>query len=293
MAAIFIFTCMAAGVKYLSETIETPQIIFYRSFVGLVPLIVWMLVRREFPAALHTVRPLGHLWRAVVGTAAMGFYFMALARLPLPDVTAILYASPLITLGLATVILGERVGLHRWSAVGIGLGGVLLILWPHLGAGLAEGDRAALGAILALMTAFSMAFVMIQIRSLTGTESTSTIVLYFSLYPSLFALATLPFGWTVPSAGEFTILMLIGLGGGCGQLLLTQSYRYAPVSVVAPFEYTAMLWALLLGFTIFGDVPQVIMLVGAAIVIGAGLYVIYRERRLGIADKQAPRTQGT
>jgi drug/metabolite transporter (DMT)-like permease len=285
---VLVFTSMAAAVKYLSDTIETGQIIFYRSFVGLIPLLIWMLVRREFPAALETARPLGHLWRAVIGVSAMACYFLALARLPLPDVTAILYASPLITLALATVMLSERVGIHRWSAVGTGLGGVLLILWPHLGTGIDLADRSALGAVFAMGTACMMALVMIQIRSLTGTESTSTIVLYFSLYPSLFALLTLPFGWTVPSGAELALLVMIGLGGGAGQLLLTQSYRYAPASVVAPFEYTAMLWALLLGFAIFGDVPRPIMLVGATIVIAAGLYVIYRERRLGLADKHPP-----
>jgi drug/metabolite transporter (DMT)-like permease len=286
---VLVFTTMAAAVKYLSDSIETGQIIFYRSFVGLVLLIVWMAARREFPAALKTARPLGHLWRAVIGTTAMALYFLALARLPLPDVTAILYASPLITLMLATLLLKEKVGIHRWSAVGTGLGGVLIILWPHLGAGLGQGGAAAFGALLAFAAAWAMALVMIQIRSLTSTESTSTIVFYFSLYPSLLALMTLPFGWTVPNAAELVLLIMIGLGGGVGQLLLTQSYRYAPASVVAPFEYTAMLWALVLGFVIFGDVPQAIMLLGAAIVIAAGLYVIYRERRLGLADTRPPR----
>lgn len=281
---------MAAAVKYLSDAIEIGQIVFYRSFVALVPIIVWMAIRREFPAAIDTARPLGHMWRAVFGTTAMATYFLALARLPLPDVTAILFGSPLITLMLATVMLGERVGIYRWSAVWVGLGGVLLILWPHLGAGLAGGGPAAAGALFAMVTACAMALVMIQIRSLTSTESTSTIVLYFSLYPSLLALLTLPFGWTVPTAGEFAILVAIGLGGGVGQLLLTQSYRYAPASVVAPFEYTAMLWALGLGFVLFGDMPQAVMLVGASIVIAAGLYVIYRERRLGIADKRPARS---
>lgn len=289
---MLVFTSMAAVVKYLSPTIESGQMIFYRSFVGLVPLIVWMLMRGEFPSALRSHRPLGHLWRAIVGTGAMAFYFLALARLPLPDVTAITYASPLITLMLAALLLRERVGMYRWSAVGVGLGGVLVILWPHLGEGVGT-EGAALGAIFALLTAVGMALVMIQLRNLTRTEPTSTIVLYFSLFASLLALLTLPFGWTVPTAFEFALLIGLGLSGGVGQILLTQCYRYAPASVVAPFEYTTMLWALVLGYVVFGDVPQLIMLVGATIVIASGLYVIYRERRLGLAQADSPKPTPT
>jgi drug/metabolite transporter (DMT)-like permease len=289
---VLVFTGMAAMVKYLSDTIETGQIVFYRSFVGLVPLLVWMLARGEFPTALRTTRHGGHLWRAAIGTAAMATYFLALARLPLPDVTAIIYASPLITLMLATVLLGEKVGIHRWSAVAVGLAGVLLVLWPHLGAdgGPSSGDAAATGAVLALITAACMALVMIQLRKLTRTETTAAVVFYFSVYASLLALFTLPFGWTVPTRGEFVLLVAMGLAGGVGQILLTQSYRYAPAAVVAPFEYTTMLWALLLGFVVFGDVPTAIMLSGAAVVIAAGLYVIHRERQLGIADARPPRS---
>lgn len=274
---------MAAIVKHLSDRYPTGQLVFFRSFFGFLPIILWMVLRREFVTSLRTARPVGHLWRATIGTTGMIVYFLALARLPLPDVTAITYASPLITLVLASFLLKERIGIYRWSAVAVGLVGVLLILWPHLGAGVDLSGGAALGAIFALLTACGMALVMIQLRHLTRTEATSTIVFYFTLFSSLLALTTLPFGWVMPDLREGAILVGLGLIAGIGQILLTQSYRYAPASVVAPFEYTTMLWALLLGYIFFSEVPQFIVLFGAAIVIAAGLFVIYRERKLGIA----------
>lgn len=281
---------MAALVKALSDSFPPGQLIFFRCFFGLPPLLVWMAWRGEVRSGMRTTRPLGHLWRAMIGTAAMSVYFIALGLLPLPDVTAILYASPLMTLVLASLMLGERVGCYRWGAVGIGFAGVLLILWPHVSTGRSIDDTSVTGAICAFATAACMALVMIQLRSLTRTERTSTVVFYFTIFSSLLALLSAPFGWEFPTAKQMALLVCLGFAGGIGQILLTQSYRYAPASVVAPFEYSSMLMALLLGYAVFGDVPEAIVLVGAGIVIAAGLYVIHRERRLGIADARQTRT---
>lgn len=278
---------MAALVKYVSADVPTGELIFARSFFALPPLLVWTMMRNEFPTALRTHRISGHLVRGALGGGAMAAFFTALAYLPLPDMTAIQFVAPLMTLALATVMLGETVGVFRWSAVGVGFLGVILILWPYLGDGLNLSDEGAIGAIVALFGAALTALAMIQVRQLTGTETTAAIVFYFSLTCSALALLTVPFGWVVPDLWTGVVLVSIGLLGGVGQILLTQSYRYAPASVIAPFDYTAMIWSLIIGYLMFSEVPAPIVLIGAAVVIAAGLFVIWRERQLGIQrDRQ-------
>lgn len=284
-----LFTVMAALVKLVSDTVPTGEIVFFRSFFALPPLLVWLALRRELPGCLRTEKPLGHLWRAAAGMAAMAFNFLALSLLPLPNVTAIVFVSPLIVLPLATIFLAERAGIYRWSAVLVGLCGVLVILSPNLSAGVLSEEGAVLGSAFALSAAVMMAIVVIHVRNLTRTESTGAIVFYFSAFGSLIALVTIPFGWVLPDPRELVFLLLVGLVGGVAQILLTQSYKYAPASVLAPFEYTAMIWSLMLGFFVFGDVPRIVVLVGAAIVIAANIFVILRERRLGIDRSKARR----
>lgn len=285
---------MAALVKYVSADVPTGELIFARSFFALPPLLIWTIARNEFPTALRTHRFSGHLVRGAFGVGAMGGFFIALRFLPLPDLTAIQFVAPLITLALASVMLGETVGVFRWSAVGVGFLGVLLILWPYLGAGVNVTDERGLGAIVALFGAALTALAMVQVRQLTATETTAAIVFYFSVTCSVFGLATVPFGWIVPDLWTGAILVSIGLLGGVGQILLTQSYRYAPASVIAPFDYTAMIWSLIIGYLMFSELPIPIVLVGASIVIAAGLFVIWRERQLGIQrDRQRRAGQPT
>lgn len=276
------FTVMAALVKILAERVPMGEIMFFRSFFALPALLMWLAARKEFRAALSTSRPMGHLWRAVAGMAAMGLNLSAVSLLPLPNVTAIIFISPLIVLPLAVIFLGERAGIYRWSAVLVGILGVGIILSPNLSAGVTLSNQSAIGSACALSAAVMMAIVVIHVRNLAKTEATGAIVFYFSAFGSLFTLATWPFGWVMPDPRELLLLVLVGVIGGVGQILITQSYKYAPASVIAPFEYTAMIWSLLLGFFVFGDVPQPVVLVGATIVISANIFVILRERRLGI-----------
>ncbi len=222
--------------------------------------------------------------------------FAALARLPLVDATAISFAAPLITVAFAAWFLGERVRIYRWSAVGVGFIGVVVMLWPYLDFGQfsAEGaaaQAATLGAIFALMGAFTNAGAVVQTRRLTDTETTSSIVFYFSLSCALAGLATLPFGWIWPHGWQLAALIGAGLVGGTAHIFLTESYRYAPASMIAPFDYTTMVWAFVLGYWMFGEVPTVYVYIGAAIVAASGLFVIWRERQLGLrreAESEGP-----
>jgi len=295
LISALLFALMSAQVRYLGDVAPVGQMVFYRSAFAILPVVVIYAWRGELRTALYTGRPLGQLGRGLISVCGMFTNFGALTRLPLADATAISFASPLITVALAAVILKERVRVYRWSAVGIGFVGVIVMLLPHLEIGHYAGATAAgaLGAVLALVSAFCNAGTVIQTRRLTQSETTSSIVFYFSLICALAGLATLPFGWHSPTGIELGMLISVGILGGIAHLFLTESYRFATASVVAPFDYTSMLWALMLGFWFFGEVPTALVFVGAAIVAGAGLYVIWRERQLGLQrarEKEGPPT---
>jgi drug/metabolite transporter (DMT)-like permease len=203
----------------------------------------------------------------------------------LPEAIAINYASPLIAVVLGALILHEVVRLYRWSAVVIGLFGVMIIIWPRMTL-FAEGNvghNEAMGALAALGGAVMAAFAMMLVRRLVQTERTSTIVIYFSISASVIALVSVPFGWVAPSWPQLAMLIGAGIAGGIAQILLTECYRHAPMSTIAPFEYTSMLLGLGIGFLFFGDIPTFEMLIGSVIVMGAGGYIIYREHQLAIA----------
>jgi drug/metabolite transporter (DMT)-like permease len=289
LSSTLLFAFMSALIRWLGEVVPLGQVVFFRAAFAIVPVLLIYTLRRELWAAVRTTRIAGHLGRGSMGAASMFFNFGALARLPLADCTAISFASPLITVALAAVWLKERVRIYRWSAVVVGLVGVVVMLLPRLSLGSFAGMSAAatIGALCAAGGAFTNSGSVIQTRRLTDTETTSSIVFYFSFFCALAGLASLPFGWYMPSLLELAGLVMIGVIGGVSHLLLTESYRYAPASLVAPFDYTAMLWAVLLGHWLFAELPDRSIVGGAAIVVGAGLFVIWRERQLGLQRAKA------
>jgi len=292
VAATLLFVIMAAVVKYVSESAPIGQIVFFRSFFCLPVLVVWAIALGEFPTAFRTRNLRGHFYRCLFGGSSMTLFFIALALLPLPNVTAIQFVSPLVTVLLAALMLGEKVGIYRSAAVVVGFCGVLIILSPYLAEGFQLSDTKALGTVLAVVGAMLMALAMIQVRQLTGSETTVAIVFYFSVFCSVFALFSAPFGWVMPDLETLALLIVIGLIGGVAQILLTQGYRYAPASLLAPFDYTAMLWSLAIGYVIFAEVPTATILLGAGIVISAGLFVIWRERQLGLRREREKQIGG-
>ncbi|MCA1242507.1 DMT family transporter [Stappia stellulata] len=281
IGATLLFTAMVALVKLLEARYPVGEVIFARSFFGLIPVLVMVWWQGEGSSVFKTRRPLGHIGRALIGGSAMAMWFAALARLPLPDATAISFSAPLITVALAAVILREKVRFYRWTAVVVGFLGILIILSPHLGA-TAPTQGTTEGAMLAFAAAVAMALAMITVRRLTNTERTSTIVIWFTGVMALLSLASAPFGWTVPTGTDALMLISIGLFGGIGQILLTTSYRFADASTIAPFDYTTMIWTVIVGWLVFSEVPTLEVMAGAIIVIGAGVFVIYRERQLGL-----------
>lgn len=287
LGSVAIFVAMSTMIKATGDTLPAGQIVFYRSAFAIVPVLAWLAFRGDLAGAWKTDNILSHFWRGLVGVIAMGFGFYGLTQLPLPDTIAIGYAMPLITVVFAALFLGEIVRIYRWSAVLVGLSGVLIISWPRLS--LLDGDMSsgeALGVIAVLASAVLGAVAMILVRRLVLTEKTHTIVLYFSLSAALLSLATMPFGWVVPDWQTLSLMAGAGFCGGIAQIMLTQSYRYADVSTIAPFDYTSILLGIALGYMFFGDMPTLSMLVGTVIVVGAGIFVILREHSLGLERKK-------
>jgi drug/metabolite transporter (DMT)-like permease len=213
----------------------------------------------------------------------MGLGFAGLGYLPLPEVTAIGYAAPLLTVIFAAMFLGEEVRIFRISAVALGMTGVLIVLAPRLSIGPESASMAeAFGAMLVLGGAVFAALAQVFVRKLVNTEATAAIVFYFSLTATMLSLVTLPFGWVWPTVTEAVLLIGAGLLGGLGQILLTSSYREADASLVAPFDYVSMIFALAIGYFVFAEVPTWTMLGGAALIVVAGILIIWRERKLGL-----------
>ena len=281
-----LFAAMSALVRQLGDVAPIGQLVFFRSACAIPPVLLIYAFRGELMSAVRTNRPFGQLGRGLLSVGGMFTNFSALTRLPLADATAISFASPLITVALAAVILKERVRAYRWTAVLVGFVGVIVMLIPHFDvshyAAAGAASVATVGSIFAIVAAFCNAGTVIQTRRLAQSETTSSIVFYFSLVTALAGALTLPFAWHTPTGSELLALVSLGVLGGIAHIFLTESYRHAAASVVAPFDYSAMLWALLLGYFVFGELPSALVYVGAVIVTGAGLFVIWRERALGV-----------
>ncbi|TCT04702.1 DMT family transporter [Aquabacter spiritensis] len=279
LCATLSFAAMSTLARGIADEVTSGQIVFARSFIGLLPLLVWVRWRGEVRAAISTRNVWGHVVRGLVGVCAMWGGFAALGYIPLAEAIAFTYVTPLMTVVLAAVLLRERVPGHRWIAVGIGFLGIVTMLTPLFSAHGLGADGAALGVAFALGGAICAAFAVTQVRRLTQTETTGAIVFYFSVVSSLAALTTAPW-WTLPSRETGFALIGIGLLGGAGQIMLTAATRFAPASVVAPFNYATLLWAIFFGALFFREWPHPYVFIGAALVVAAGAGIAWRDGRL-------------
>ncbi|WP_119462292.1 DMT family transporter [Rhodospirillaceae bacterium SYSU D60014] len=268
-AAVSALAVLDAAVKWLTTGYSVPQIAFLRYIVGL-GLAIALALRLGGVRTLRTRRLPGHALRSVFNIATMLTFYYALALMPLADAVAIAFAAPLFMTALSVPMLRERVGPRRWTAVVIGFAGVLIILRPS-GAGL------DLAALLALTSALLYALTLISSRQLSTTEPSHTILFYYSVSVLLATGAVLPWQWTTPSLADVWIFLLAGVAGSFGQFFLAQAFRYGEVSLLAPIEYSALLWAILFGFVLWGEVPSWTVLGGAALVIASSLYIVHRE----------------
>jgi drug/metabolite transporter (DMT)-like permease len=281
LSALFLFIVMSGMIKAATQTVPPGQAVFFRSSCAIPVIALWLTLRGELMTGLIPRSITAHVWRGLFGTAGMGLTFAGLALLPLPEVTAIGYATPIFTVLLAALMLGERIRLVRISAVGLGLVGVIIVMYPRLTVDDLT-SATSLGALMVLAASILRALVQIHIRQMVEREHTAAIVFWFSVTASVLSLATIPFGWVMPSNEALWLMVGAGLIGGVAQMLVTSAYRYGPASMLAPFDYASMIFAVLIGWLWFDEWPTTVMLIGAGLVISGGALIIWRERQLGL-----------
>ena len=289
LISVAFFLMMQTCIKAAGPDVSAGQITFFRSAFAIIPIVIYLAWLKNLASAFHTNNLVGHFKRGFLGILSMICGFYGLTLLPLPEFIAIGYASPLLAVVFAAFLLGEAVRIYRWSAVCVGMVGVIIILWPKMTllqqGGLEAGE--GIGAIAVLIAAALGGLAMVQVRQLVVSEKTATIVLYFSLTGTLLSLFSLPFGWIWLDFKQTVLLIGCGIAGGVAQIFLTESYRNAEVSTIAPFEYSSIILGIAVSYVLFGDIPTSTMLIGTAIVVSAGIFIIFREHQLGLARKAA------
>lgn len=278
--ATLVFTLLQALVKDLSARgYPTVQLVFFRSLFALIPVLLLMHAQGGW-SLIKTTRPRQHFYRCLAGLIAMVCYFKAYSLLGMADAVAIGFSAPLFMTLLSIPLLGEVVGKHRWAALLVGFSGVLIMVRPG-------SELFQPAALIGLAGALCYALAMIAIRGMSRQEHSLTIVFYYSLFGAVVTGLAIPFVFVMP-LGWLDGLLMVGLGvlGGVGQFFLTQAFRLAPVAAVAPFDFTAMIWAIVLGLILFSEWPSTGVVIGAVVVGASGWYIAHREAIKRAADRR-------
>jgi drug/metabolite transporter (DMT)-like permease len=289
LASVVLFAGMTVCVKLLGDDIPIGQTIFVRGVISVIvlALLAW---RTEGLHLLKTSNVRSHALRSLSGTVSMFCLFAAVTQIPLADVTAIAFTAPMFLTILAMLFLGEKIHHFRWTALGFGFLGALIMIGPHL----SFAENSSLGALTALGAAMFSAIAMTFLRSMSGGEHAITITFYFSLTFMACAALTALGGWPMPTASQAGLILGAGLFGVFGQLTMTYSYRYAEASTIAPLDYTNMVMSVLLGYLFFDEIPALSIWLGAPLVVGSGLIILWREyhlkKQLVLAQAAAPPT---
>ncbi len=272
------FSAMHVTIRHLSADLSVYQIAFFRNAFGLMflaPLIVGGGI-----AQIRTPRLGLHALRGLVNFGAMLMFFTAVATTPLAKVTALSFTAPIFTAVMSVLVLGERFRARRWAAIGFGFLGMLVILRPGL-------SVVETGALLALAAAALWSVAMILIKMLSRTETSVAIVAWMAIFLSLFSLGPAIWTWTDPSPSAWGWLLFVGLAGSLAQVSLSQSLKETDPTAVLPFDFLKLIWTALLAAWLFGEVPDVFVWIGAAIIFGSGFYIAWRERQAGKAAARA------
>ena len=271
LLSIFMFSFGDAMGKFLVGTYSVGQLLFLRACAAL--LLLSPLIWKQRYLFLHLERPGLQLFRVVLSTLEVAAFFLATVYLPLADVITYYLAGPIFVTAMSAIFLGEKVGWRRWTAILIGFCGVLIALRP-------SAQTVSLPALIALGGSLSFATLMLITRSLRKTPD---IVMASSQFVGTFSLGAVlsAFHWVPPTSGSLVIFAAAGLISVTALFCVNRSLKLAPASVVVPYQYSMIVWAVIFGFVVFGDVPSVATLIGAAIIIGAGFYIYLRERDLG------------
>jgi len=269
--ATALFGVMDGLVKWLSADYPTVQIMFFRSAFALIPAVI-MVRRGPGFGALRTRRLKAHMIRSCFGVAAMLCFFYSYRAMPLADVTAISFAAPFIIALLSVWLLKEKVGPHRWAAIAIGFIGMLVIVQPGQ-----SGAILSHASLIVVLGTLLYALAMIQIRQMGQHEPSAVVAFYFAATCTTITALALPWNWVMPKESDLLLLCATGIAGGVAQLFMSRAYALAPAALVAPIDYTHLIWSVALGWFIWGDFPALSTWAGAAIIIASGLYILYRE----------------
>ncbi len=269
LMAVVCFSVVDVLAKWLGQDYPAVQILFFRYFFGLLPVAVFVWWSGGL-TSLRTRRLPLHILRASLLFVALLLFFEALQHLPLAEAIAVAFTAPLFVTALAGPLLGEAVDARRWGAVVLGFLGALIMVQPGSAAFRPE-------ALLVLGSAFAFSLLVTLTRRMTRTETNAALLSYSTIFAGAWSLPFLPFVWQPPAVEDVKLFVLIGLIGGVAAFCIIQAYRHAPVSVLAPFDYTALIWAALFGWLIWREQPGVEFWIGAAIVSAAGFYIARRE----------------
>lgn len=285
LTATGLFACMSAAVHVAAQAAPVGQVVFWRSAVALLPISAYLWLRGDLPNGLRTRRPMGHLVRSLLGALAMVLSFVSLAHLPVAQATALAYLVPLMSVAAAVLLLGERPGLTVHLGLGLGLAGILMMLTPSL---LLTGSRpdTLIGVAAGIGMATTTALARVQIKKLTETEAAGGIAFFFALTGTVVGLLSWPFGWIETAGTTRLALVASGLFGGLAHIAMTEAIARAPISVLAPFEYTGMLWALAFDVLLFAYRPDPFGLGGAVVIVLAAILVAWRPTPLAEAQRR-------
>jgi drug/metabolite transporter (DMT)-like permease len=259
-----------AFAKALTEHYSPIQILFVRNLIAL-PVVVLIALKFGGPSALISYRPAAHLARGVIWLGAATLFFTSLKFLELAEATALVFAAPVFVTALSALVLKEHVGWRRWMAVLGGFVGVLIVVRP--GAATFQ-----LASLLPVATAVLYAVMMISARWVDPRESAWTLMLYLVGFGILLSSVFIPFVWVTPKQEHILLFLGIAFFGTAGVTMITQAFRFAPASIVAPFDYSALIWATLLGRLIWNETPELATYLGAGVIILSGLFIVFRER---------------
>jgi drug/metabolite transporter (DMT)-like permease len=276
LGATFVFTCTSALSKWLIETYPIGEVLFSRVFVPLIGLSLIILPSAGL-AVFRTRKLKGHLLRGASQSCSQTFLMIAFSLMPLASAVAINFSAPIFATLASIIFLREAVGAARWSAILVGFFGVLVVTNPG-------ANTFTIGALFALGNAIMYGTVTAGVRGLTKTESTETLTMYQMLVMSAAFALMLPFGFLMPTAVDAGWFILNGIGNGVAQYWWTRALHLAPTSAVAPFQYFSLIWAMMLGFAVWGDLPTANLLIGGAIVAGSGLFLLWRETAKAAQD---------
>lgn len=272
LLGILLFSVNDVLGKWLVATYTVGQVVLLRSVAALI-VIAPFVVKQGIGRTLRPERPWLQVLRVTLGSCEVALFYWAVSYLPLADTMTLWLAAPVWAVILAALLLGERVDAGRWLAVVVGFIGVAVALNP-------SGQSLTLPAIIALVGSVSFAAMMIMARQLRGTPDV-TLVAWQTLGAFVMGLILLPFGWTTPSLAHIGLLGLLGIVAMAAHLCVTRSLKLAEASVVVPYQYTLIVWALIFGWFIFGDWPSLSMLIGSGLIVVAGLALLVLERRAG------------